>query len=323
MTCRRVLLIGEQSAGIQTLRMLANTNHMVVAVMTTEPTADVHGVSNLWTVAHSLGYTTWPAQLVKTPEFIGRIHSEAIDLILNVHSLYLIPGEVLRGARIGAFNLHPGPLPRYAGLNSVSWAIYRGEIVHGVTVHRMAPKIDAGPIAYQVLFPIQPTESAFAVSARCVREGVTLLGRLLEAASDSPDKIPHIDQDPSRREYFGKEVPGQGWLSWSSSAHQIVNFVRACDFYPFPSPWGNPRTKLQGKEIAITRASHSGQGCDVEPGTVRHCGGKVQVASRDEWIVVERLIADGRSLRPEDVLKPGDQFRIAGPRPDYAMAVSG
>jgi methionyl-tRNA formyltransferase len=316
----RVLLIGEQSAGIQTLRMLANTAHTVVAVMTTEPSTDAHnGVSSLWRVAQAFGYTTWPAQLIKMPVFIRRIESDAIDLILNVHSLYLIPGEVLQAARIGAFNLHPGPLPRYAGLNSVSWAIYRGETVHGVTVHQMVPKIDAGPIAYQALFSIQPSESAFAVSARCIREGVILLGRLLEAASRSPDNIPLIDQDLLRREYFGKEVPTQGLLSWSASARQIVNFVRACDFYPFPSPWGNPRTKLAGSEIAITRVSLSGQGCDAQPGTVRCWEGTIQVASSDEWIIVERLIVDGRRLSPGDVLKPGDQFRIAGSRSDHAM----
>jgi methionyl-tRNA formyltransferase len=317
----RVLLIGEQSAGIQTLRMLANTTHTVAAVMTTEPPTDAHnGVSSLWRVAQAFGYNTWPAQLIKTPRFISRIESEAIDLILNVHSLYLIPSEVLHGARIGAFNLHPGPLPRYAGLNSVSWAIYRGEIVHGVTVHQMVPKIDAGPIAYQALFPIQSNESAFAVSARCIREGVILLGRLLEAASRSPDNIPLIHQDLLRREYFGREVPAQGLLSWSACARQIVNFVRACDFYPFPSPWGNPRTKLAGREIAITRASLSGQCCDAEPGAVRCWGGTIQVASSDEWIIIERLIVDGRRLSPGDVLKPGDQFRIAGSRSDHAMA---
>jgi methionyl-tRNA formyltransferase len=305
----RVLLIGEQSAGIQTLRKLAETIHTVVAVMTTVPPRDAPaGVSSLWRVAQTLGCTTWPAQLVRTPSFPSRVETEKIDLILNVHSLYLIPGEVLGRARVGAFNLHPGPLPRYAGLNSVSWAIYRGETVHGVTVHKMVPKIDAGPIAYQVNFPIQPGDSAFAVSARCIREGVILLGRLLEAAALSADTIPLVDQDPMRRDYFGKEVPDQGLLSWSASARQIVNFVRACDFYPFPSPWGNPRTELAGREIAIARASLSGQCCDAEPGTVRCCEGRFQVASADEWVIVDRIIAEGRRVHPGDVLKLGDRF---------------
>jgi len=305
----RVLLIGEQSAGIQTLRMLAETTHTVVAVMTTPTPAT--GVSSLWRVAQALGYATWPAQLVRTPSFRSQVETEAIDLILNVHSLYLIPGEVLRGARVGAFNLHPGPLPRYAGLNSVSWAIYRGETVHGVTVHKMVPKIDAGPIVFQAIFPIQPCDSAFAISARCIREGVILLGRLLEAAARSPGAIPLTDQDGLQRDYFGRDVPAQGVLSWSASARQIVNFVRACDFYPFPSPWGNPRTQLGGREIAIARASLSGQCCDAQPGTVRCCDGTIQVASCDEWVIVERLIADGRRLHAGDVLKPGDRFEIA------------
>ena len=57
-----------------------------------------------------------------------------MDLILNVHSLHLIRKEILDLPRLGSFNFHPGPLPRYAGLNSVCWALYRGETKHGVTL---------------------------------------------------------------------------------------------------------------------------------------------------------------------------------------------
>jgi methionyl-tRNA formyltransferase len=130
----RVLLIGEESAGLRALRVLAQSNCEITAVMTSATDGNP-GPAAIAAAAKELGCTVWPARLVRDPEFADTIRSAQVDIILNVHSLYIIPAAVLQAARIGAFNMHPGPLPQYAGLNAVSWAIYLGETTHGVTVH--------------------------------------------------------------------------------------------------------------------------------------------------------------------------------------------
>src|SRR5260370_11254172 len=173
-----VLLIGEESAGIQMLREVERSGHRVTAVMAS-PTRIAAPGASLWDAALKRGLPTWPAHLVREPALAEKIRGKEVEIILNVHSLYIIHRAVLGAPRIGAFNLHPGPLPRYAGLNTVSWAIYRGERSHGVTVHWIVPEIDAGPIAYQSLFPIDESDTALSVSARCVREGLPLMMRLL------------------------------------------------------------------------------------------------------------------------------------------------
>jgi len=305
----RVLLIGEEAAGVQTLRMLAGGPHTLVGVMASP--AKAGGLSpSVWTVARALGQTTWPAELVKDAGFAARVKSNAVDLILNVHSLYLIDGEILRAPTIGSFNLHPAPLPRYAGLNSVSWAIYHGETVYGVTIHEMVPGIDAGPIAYQTLFPIEPSDNGFNVSAKCIHEGFELCRRLLADASCSPHAIPRMPQDLTQRSYFGRAVPAGGLLSWSAPARSVVNFVRACDFYPFTSAWGNPWTSMAGRKLAVCSASLTGESCLAPPGTVRRSGNDLQVATADEWVVLRRISIDGRFLDPAYVIKSGDRFGV-------------
>src|SRR5207247_7297396 len=176
-----ILLIGEESAGIQMLHEIERSGHRVIAVMASPGRVAASGAS-LWDAAAKLGLPTWPAQLVKDPLLAERMRAEEVDLLLNVHSLYVIHGTVLGAPRIGAFNLHPGPLPRYAGLNAVSWAIFRGEKSHGVTVHRMDVGIDTGPLAYQAMFPIGPDDTALNVSSRCIREGVALMLKLIDTA---------------------------------------------------------------------------------------------------------------------------------------------
>jgi methionyl-tRNA formyltransferase len=300
-----VVLAAEESAGMQVLRAIARSRHKVVGVLTSPAEPGATGVS-VWKVAQDLGLETWPAKLVKDPALAGRLRSQQVDILLNVHSLHIIQEDVLAAPKLGAFNLHPGPLPRYAGLNAVSWALYRGEKTHGVTIHKMESKIDTGPIAYQSVFPIAEDETALSLSFKCIRHGVTLMLKLLEAAASDPGKIPLQPQDLSQREYFGRQIPQDGQLSWRTPAERIVNFVRACDFFPFHSPWGHPRARFGDQEIAVVKAQRIGLAADAPPGTVAEpvsCG--VPVACLDEWVLVKRLKVNGTFVEAKEILKSG------------------
>jgi methionyl-tRNA formyltransferase len=303
-----ILLIGEESAGIQMLQEIERGGHRVVAVMAS-PTRIAASGACLWDAAAKLGLPTWPAHLVKEPALAEKMLAEEVDILLNVHSLHRIHGAVLRAPRIGAFNLHPGPLPRYAGLNAVSWAIYRGEKSHGVTVHWMAPEIDAGPIVFQSFFPIAESDTALSLSARCAREGLPLMKRLLDVASKNPTEIPVVPQDIEKREYFGSQVPEGGKLSWRWPAERIVDFVRACDYFPFRSPWGHPRTRMGTQELAVLKARRTRLASDSPPGTVGELTGEgVKVASSDEWLLVTKLRVGKESVHPAKVLRGGEKL---------------
>ena len=290
------------------LRALAHSSYQLVAVMAT-PLSTLVTATSVWSVAEAMGFETWPAKLVKEPALAGRLRSRHVDILLNVHSRYIIHKAVLSAPRYGAFNLHPGPLPRYAGLNAVSWAIYRGERMHGVTIHKMDPKIDAGPIVYQTLFPIEESDTALSLSLKCVQQGVPLMLRLLELAAADPGSISLVPQDASRREYFGTEVPEGGHVLWSSSASKVLCLIRACDYFPFQSPWGHPRARLGAQDLAIIKARRTGIPCDTLPGTV---GDNMQdgilVACQDEWVLVTKLKVCGNCVRATEILKKGDHF---------------
>jgi methionyl-tRNA formyltransferase len=300
----RVLLVAEESAGIQVLRALARSPHELVAVLTAPPTRG--GGATVGAVAEQLGVTVLPSERVRDAETADWIRCEDIDLLLNVHSLYLIAGEVVAAPRIGSFNLHPGPLPEYAGLNTPSWAIYNGESRHGVTVHWMEPGVDTGAIAYDASFDLTESDTGLSVSARCVREGVPLIERLLETAADDPAAIPRREQDLSRRRYYKRaDIPDEGRIEWTRPAGRIVDLVRASDYFPFPSPWGIPTTRLGEAELGVIKASRTGDAAEAAPGTVlADDGDGVRVAAEDEWVRVERVLADGRPRPAGEVLRP-------------------
>jgi methionyl-tRNA formyltransferase len=306
-----VVLAAEESAGSQVLRALAQSKHRVVAVLTS-PLKPGSSRVNLWSTARELGFETLPAELVKSPSLAEQLRSNDVDIFLNVHSLYVIHDDVLAAPKLGAFNMHPGPLPRYAGLNAVSWALFRGEQTHGVTVHRIEPKVDAGAIVYQTLFPIEMEDTALSVSLKCAHEGMTLILRLLDVAETQPENIPQIPQDLTKRQYFGKEVPAQGRISWEWEASKVLNFVRACDYFPFSSPWGHPRSRLGMQEFALVKARKTGVRCKVSPGTVGETTDSgVQIACRDEWIMASKLYITGKYLPAQEILKSGDRLEAS------------
>ena len=133
--------------------------------------------------ARALAIGVRPAELVQDPGFADWIRDRNVDVLLNVSSLYVVHPAVVAAPRIGSFNLHPGPLPEYAGLNTPSWAIYNGESSFGVTLHWMDAGIDTGPVAFSKTFPIDEADSGLTLSAKCVRHGVDLISEVLEAAS--------------------------------------------------------------------------------------------------------------------------------------------
>jgi UDP-4-amino-4-deoxy-L-arabinose formyltransferase/UDP-glucuronic acid dehydrogenase (UDP-4-keto-hexauronic acid decarboxylating) len=304
----RILLVAEESAGVQTLRMLASSPHQVVAVVTRGVGGPSIG-STVAGVASRLGYRLWPGSRVKEKGFAEVVRQERVDLLLNVHALYVLPDELVAAPRIGSFNLHPGPLPRYAGLNAPSWAIYHGEKTHAVTVHWMDGGIDTGPIGYEAELAIEEDDTGLTLSAKCVRAGLPLLHDLLEAAAKG--LVPRRPQAAGIRRYHGREVPHEGRLIWTESAERIVNFVRASDYAPFTSPWGHPRAYLGGREIGVLKAARTSEPSDAPPGSVGHrIGSEVLVAGGDEWVLVRRLHAGSSSYPAADVLRQGERFAI-------------
>jgi methionyl-tRNA formyltransferase len=306
------LLVGEESAGIRVLRLLALSSHRVVGVVAS-PNPRYGSPVTLWKTAQRLGYRTWVAESIKDPLFAQQIRADEVDLLLNIHSLQVVPAEVLRAPRIGCFNLHPGPLPGYAGLNPVCWALYFGETTHGVTLHRMTAEIDAGPIVYQSVFPVSEADTGFSVSLRCIEEGLGLVSRLLAKLQESPLSLPQISQDRTQRHYHRREVPHRGRVIWTHTARQVTNFVRACNFSPFLSPWGFPQTSKGNLMFGIVTAGRTGSPTNARPGTVGSLDGfGIRVACSDEWISLSKINVLDKLTDATEVLRAGDHLQEDG-----------
>lgn len=300
----KVALAAEEAAGVQALRMLADRGDEIVAVFT-DTTSSAPGAS-VASTARAFGVPVRPATAVRDSATAEALQDQRTQLLLNVHSLHVVHADVLGAPTIGAFNLHPGPLPEYAGLNVPSWALYNGEGRHGVTLHRMVEAVDAGDIVFQERFPIAAKDSALTVMMSCVRRGLTLVRRLLDVCA-ADRAVGGEPQDLTRRRWFPAGPPEHGRLDWDRPARRVVDFVRACDWGPFPSPWGHPCSWWEERSVAILEAEATGRATDATPGTVvARQGTALLVAAADELVRVHRISVDGGSSQEPSTALPTD-----------------
>jgi methionyl-tRNA formyltransferase len=300
----RVVAVAEEAAGVQTLRTLLALPEppTVVAVLTTSP-EEAARRPLVHEAAQALGLETWPADAVRSTKLARLLRNHSVDLLLNVHSLFVVRPDVVAAPRIGSFNLHPGPLPEYAGLNAPSWAVYHGERTHAVTVHWMDAGVDTGPIAYSASFDVLESDTGLALAGKCVRHGIPLIVQLVRDASLDWRRIPRFDQDLQRRRYFGRSAPRNGRIDWSCRAAEIARFVRAADYAPFPSPWGHPTAELFGRTVGIAKATLTGRRAPGLPGTVHEVSDVgALVAAADELLLVKRIWIDGRYVDPRSLM---------------------
>jgi methionyl-tRNA formyltransferase len=313
-----IVLAAEEAAGVQVLRALTAAGVRVATVLTTRPrSGELARGATVWHVAQTLGLPTLDAALIKDAALSVRIRDEAVDLLLNVHSLHVAHQAVIQSPRCGAFNLHPGPLPEYAGLNCPSWAVWNEATEYGVTLHRMMATIDSGAIAYQTRWSVQPSDTGYSLSARCVREGVKLVRLLVDAAQADPASIPAHPQDLTRRRLYRRGDRPHGLrldLSWP--AQTAARLVRAALFHPLPSPWGTPFLWQDGadegeREIGIVRAQaiDAPAASAARLGTITKFEGQVAIAFASGWLAPDLVCQAGQLRSAADLLVPGMRLK--------------
>jgi methionyl-tRNA formyltransferase len=93
------------------------------------------------------------------------------DLIVSFLNYIILPKELLQKAP--AINFHPGP-PEHPGSGCMSWGLYEGQKIYGVTVHEVNEEVDAGKILKVRRFDISDYKSREDLEHRAKTELLTL-----------------------------------------------------------------------------------------------------------------------------------------------------
>ena len=104
-------------------------------------------------------------------------------VVVCAYGLYIPPSLLEQSLWL---NVHPSLLPRWRGAAPVERAILAGDERTGVTIHRTVAELDAGPIAAQEAFAIEPADDAGAIYARSAEVAARLIGDVLPEPRFTP-----------------------------------------------------------------------------------------------------------------------------------------
>jgi len=207
-------------------------------------------------------------------------------------------GQILQPALLelpahGCLNVHASLLPRYRGAAPIPAAILAGDLTTGVTIMRMDPGMDTGPILAQAGLPIAPHDTTATLTDRLADLGARLLVNTL---SDwLAGHVPAQPQNPAQATYCRPLDKKDGLLDWTRPAVHLDRQVRACD------PWPGAYTTWKGNIFKVLRARPrpelEGKG---DPGQVVALPGAVGVVTGQGLLeLLEVRLAGKKSMTAE------------------------
>ncbi len=162
----------------------------------------------------------------------------------------------------GCFNIHPSLLPRYRGSSPLLSAILAGDSETGITVQKMALKMDSGDIVKQISYPLSGEETtAFLRQWAAVRSAPLIRETISDLEKGTLHSYPQNEEEAT---YCRKITKDDGLIDWSEAAEVLDRKIRAFN------PWPGSFTFLGNKKLNIITATYksSHRDTDEQPGKV-------------------------------------------------------
>jgi hypothetical protein len=137
---------------------------------------------------------------ITRPETVDLVRSLAPDIIISIRFSHIFRRSVFDIPRFGTFNVHPGELPRYAGLFPSMRTMADGDAKLGCTLHRVDDGIDTGPVVGIGFEDVHPGRSLLWHIPRTYRPGIALFMEMLKTL-ERGETVTETVQDPSGRIY--------------------------------------------------------------------------------------------------------------------------
>jgi len=250
----RVLFWGTSDFAVPSLRALLGEGFEVIGVIT--PPDQLAGRAHaelilppVKAVALAEGLPVLQPERPRGELLHREIATWAPDISVVASYGHILPRDLLELPPMGTINVHASLLPRLRGASPIQAAIRDGFVETGVTIMRMVPALDAGPIILQARTPIAADETYGELELRlselgalALVEAVTLLS--LGQAGEHP-------QDEAAVTYAGKITREMARISWNDGCGAVARRIRAYD--PKPGAFSS----LRGSQVKLFGAVES------------------------------------------------------------------
>jgi methionyl-tRNA formyltransferase len=286
-----LVFMGSPEFAVSVLQQLA-AHYQVVGVVT-QPDRPA-GRGRLLTpppikrLAYGLNLPVIQPKRLSEPEAYQQLQRWSPELIIVAAFGQILRPAVLSLPQFGCVNVHASLLPRWRGAAPIQAAILHGDEQTGITIMRMDPGVDTGPILSQKTLSIEVQDTTGTLSGKLSILGASLLLETLPAYL-SGALVSH-PQDESLATYAPMINKEDGRLDFSRPAVELERQVRAYN------PWPGAFTYWKGQVLKIHHA-HIAHATDSTPGRQISYQHSPAITTGDGLLVIDELQLAGRNIQ--------------------------
>jgi methionyl-tRNA formyltransferase len=254
----RIVFMGSPDFAVPALEALAVHYPLVGVVTQPDRPAGRGGTLKppaVKTAALRLGIPVIQPEKLRNPEAMTQLRAWAPDLIVVAAFGQILRPEVLDLPKYGCINIHGSLLPRGRGAAPIQAAILAGDTQTGITIMKMDPGVDTGPMLSQRAISISPQDTAGALFEKLAPLGAELLLETLPRYLSG--ELQPQPQPAEGATYVSMLKKEDGRLDFNQPAAALERRVRA--FHPWPGTW----FELNGAPVKVLRAR---AGAEKSPG---------------------------------------------------------
>ena len=258
----KILFMGTPDFAVPILKSINQSKHRIIEVYTQSPKKKNRGQKIFNSPVHEYAKSLkipvrYPESLNQENE-IGHIKSLKPDIIVVVAYGKILPNNLLNLKNILFINVHASLLPRWRGAAPIQRAIMNMDSETGISIMKIEPKLDSGPVMLQSKIKIRPDTNCKELSNQMSTLGAKLILDALMLIEKN--KATFTQQDKSKITYAEKIKKSEARVNWRENAKDILAKINA--FYPNPGCW----FELDGSRIKIIKAKEII--CEGKPGTI-------------------------------------------------------
>ena len=297
----KIIFMGTPEFSIPILKSIYKTNNKILEVYTQPPKKKNRGQKIINSPIHE--YSKKLGIPVRNPivfddKEIDHIEKLKSDLVIVVAYGKILPKKLLKLENILFINVHASLLPKWRGAAPIQRAIMNMDHETGVSIMKIVPKLDAGPVLIQSKIKITKEINLKELSDKMSELGAKLILDTLKLVENK--KVNFIEQNESEATYAKKIEKIETRINCKDDAGKILAKINA--FCPNPGCWfkldGIRMKIIKAKEIIIKGA----------PGTI--LDEKLTIACFRNAIQIIELQKEGKQKMTTNEFLRGNKIKI-------------
>ena len=298
----KILFMGTPDFAVPILKSIFDSNNKILEVYTQPPKKKNRGQkiknSPIHDFANKLKLTVRHPDTFETNIEIDHIKKLKPDLVVVVAYGKILPRELLNFNETLFINVHASLLPKWRGAAPIQRSIMNMDNETGVSIMKMVPKLDAGPVLLKSKISINQDTNYLELSEKMSKVGAKLLLEAIDLIKN--DKASFSEQNISEVTYAKKIQKTESKINWNESAEKILAKINALS--PNPGCWFS----FLGSRIKIIKAKRViGSG---KPGEI--IGDKFIIACSKNAIQLMELKKEGKNNVSTDEFLRSNKIEI-------------